>query len=133
MPEFVLNRNYTLRSLTGHSVQFKKGVPTFVPPGTMREVVSLGAERVDGPTEPAVDDDTVKLPTEPTGEDRAKLILDLFTKLIERNAREDFTAQGAPHVKAIKEHLNFKVDNKERDLLWARYQTEAAARAEAGE
>ena len=51
MPDFVLNRNYALRSLTGHSINFVKGKPCYVPPAVVKEAVAIGAESRGQPRE----------------------------------------------------------------------------------
>jgi hypothetical protein len=40
---FILNRDRTVVSTLGHSVEFKKGVPTYVPPVLYAEVSAVGA------------------------------------------------------------------------------------------
>ena len=120
MGQFVLNRNLTIRSLTGHSVAFQKGVPTYVPREMYREVISVGAERVDGDQAEGMSEPSAP-PPEPTGAEREELVFEAFNEIVNKNAREDFTAQGAPHVKAIRTLVGFAVDNKERDTLWAKY------------
>lgn len=126
MAEFVLNRDKTIIGLSGHSVRFEKGVPTFVPGALITEALSIGAERVDaaqaaGLEEPAAKDD------EPQGAEREAQVYEAFDTLMASNKREDFTAAGAPHSKALKEILGYNVDAKERDILWAKFRAERGA------
>jgi len=125
MPEFVLNRNYTLRSLAGHSVTFAKGIPTFVPPVMVREVISIGAERVDDEQGAGFENEPV-VKVDPQGVDRKDAVFKCFATLMAKNGREDFTASGAPHIKAIRTEVGFTVDNKERDKLWEEYRQREA-------
>ena len=65
MAEYVLNRNFVLRSMTGHSVNFVKNVPTFVPALIEREARGIGAERVDGANPDMLDPETRSRTAEP--------------------------------------------------------------------
>lgn len=126
MAEFVLNRNKTIIGLSGHSVIFEKGIPTYVPEQLVQQVISIGAERVDAAQGESFTETPPKA-EDPQGEERQSLIYLCFEELIRDNKREEFTASGAPHSKALKQHLGFTVDNKERDLLWAKYRAEKGA------
>ncbi len=126
MAEYVLNRTYVLRSLSGHSVAFEKGVPTFVPNACIREVEAIGGERIDAKNGEGLDEPAQK--QEPQGEEREQLILEAFKEIVAKNARDEFTAQGAPHVRALKTLLGFEVDNKERDKVWKKYQAEEGSK-----
>lgn len=122
MPEYVLNRNYSLRSLSGHMIDFIKGQPTYVPPPCVKEAVAIGAEPVEtiDKTE-AVLGPEEKLAVEPDGEERKQLLFKIFAQLEERNGREDFTAAGMPSIKVIEKIAGFEVDSKERNVLWQEY------------
>lgn len=47
MSEFVLNRNYTHRSTSGHIINCIKNEPVYVPPVCRKEVTMLGAVSMD--------------------------------------------------------------------------------------
>lgn len=119
-PEFVLNRSHVLRSLTGHSVSFEKGIPVFVPPLLVKEAVGIGAERVDAKQGEGFEEAAAPK-QDPQGDERVEIIFKCFKTLMEKNAREDFTASGAPHIKAIRAEVGFTVDNKERDKMWEEF------------
>jgi hypothetical protein len=127
MPEYVLNRTYTHRSLHGHIVNFVKGQPVYVPPILEKEVTAFGAEPVAGEKVKMLEDDVV-LPVAPEGVDREQQLLAAFTQLEARNQRGDFTAQGRPNTKVLKELVGFEVETRERDKIW---ETFMAAKAEA--
>jgi len=120
MPDYVLNRNYTHRSLLGHSVEFKKGEPVFVPPILEKEVVAIGAQRVDGEN-PAVVDEAPVTPPELTDDQRQDELYAAFDLLVERNETTDFTAQGIPTVKAVEKIVGFNVEKKEVAESYAAY------------
>ncbi len=122
MPEFTLNRDYNLRSLHGRVIDFKKGVPTWVPPMCVKEAVAIGAEQVGGkadvlPTEPPP-------PEELTDEQREAAIFAAFKTMIGRSERSDFTAAGLPHTRVVTQLAGFEVEAKERDALWMKHQAE---------
>lgn len=128
MPDYTLNRNFTLRSTKGHILNFKKGVPMYVPPELERDVVAIGGEPVSGEAPAVVDDELEKIaPAAPSGDERESKILAAFAALVKRNAREDFSASGIPNTRALREALGFSVDVKERDRLWIEYRERDAA------
>jgi hypothetical protein len=127
MPNYLLNRNFALATTKGHIIHFKKGQPTWVPPVCVPDAVAIGAVPADGSDADVIKEiDIQKAPSDPST--REKLLLELFEKLIAANQREDFTAAGAPHVKAIERELKFKVDNRERDVVWQKYRDAQAVK-----
>lgn len=110
---YILNRNRVIVSLSGHSVEFQKGVPTHVPPAMVADVIAAG-----GIPENEIDEPEVQKPEVPQGEDRVALIRAAMEDMVAANDRETFTAGGAPHAKALSAKLGFAVGNKERDLIW---------------
>jgi hypothetical protein len=118
MPWFTLHRNYLLSTTKGHSVNFYKGVRTWVPAGIVPEAMAIGAipeESVDvlGPEEqetPAI-----------SPEQREKTIFAAFEKLVLRAGRGDFSASGHPHPRKLEEILGFDMPQRERELLWQKY------------
>lgn len=108
----VLNRNYTLHTQFGHTIQFKKGEPTHVPPICRSAALAVGALPPDG-SDPNIlgDDDIKKAPVDPA--ERNKLIMTAIELLVEKNERTDFAASGSPHPKAVSREVGFNVDSKE--------------------
>lgn len=117
--KFVLARDRTISSTSGHAVEFKKGVPTHVPAEMYRDVIAVGAI-----PENEIPEDEVKASAgEPqNAADRAEMIQMAIETIVKRNKREEFTANGAPHGKALAAELGWAVSNKERDLQWAAFQ-----------
>lgn len=115
----VLGRNHTLMTTMGHSIAFKKGVPTYVPPALYSQALAIGAlapegeELIEAPQEKAAE------PTDP-GE-RAALVSATIEKLVAKNRREDFTAAGSPTVGAVSAALGFKVHSREIAAAWQGY------------
>ena len=120
MAEYVLNRNFVLRSMTGHSVNFVKNVPTFVPALIEREARGIGAERVDGANPDMLDPETPEV-APLSHDERAEQIRTAFALLVERNDSKDFTGAGVPSVKAIEKLVDFDVDRNEVVALWQAY------------
>lgn len=118
MPWFTLHRNYALSTTKGHSVNFVKGVRTWVPAGIVPEAVAIGAI----PEEPVdVLGAEARQESIPSGEARKKLAFEAFEKLVLRSGRGDFTASGQPHPRKLEEILGFDMPQKERELLWQEY------------
>lgn len=117
--KFVMQRNRTIASTSGHAVQFVKGEPTYVPPPMYAEVMAAGAipeEEID--LDPPQAGASVE-PTDPIT--RRKAVFDAFEKILLRAQREDFAASGAPHAKAASLLLGWTLGNKERDTLWTEF------------
>jgi hypothetical protein len=120
VPEYVLNRNHTLRTTAGHIITFVKGQPTWVPPMIEKEAVAIGAERVDGDKVDVLGEEAPPAPTY-SPDEREQMIMLAFETLIEKNERKSFTAQGVPTDKAVEAITGFEVSTKERQELWQKY------------
>lgn len=124
-PMLVLNRDYTLQTLKGHSIEFKKDKPTHVPPVAYREAIAIGAVPADGDAPNVLSDEVVDTAPMDAGE-RNPLIKASIIKLTERNTREDFTAAGHPKVDAVSKDVGWKVGAKEIDVMLQEINDEAA-------
>jgi hypothetical protein len=127
MTMYVVNRNLVVATTKGHRLVFKKDVPLFVPAICIPDVVAAGCTPADG-SEP-------KLPERPdTGEPaealdptrRREALLDGVKKLVAKNDPDDFGADNAPTAKALSAVVKFKVDVKERNVVWQLYHDLAA-------
>ena len=118
--KFTFHRDRVVATTKGHVVSFKKGVPTEVPELIYDEIVAAG-----GIPESEVPEDPVKLqakgPTDPA--EREMEIFIAFETIVTRGKREDFTAGGAPHIKAVNAELSWDLDSKERDAAWVKFKT----------
>jgi hypothetical protein len=133
MPLMTLNRDYALASLAGRSINFEKNKPVWVPPEVVKEALQIGAQGVEEQLDIL---DPAKPPKEElNAEEREQSIFNVFTKLVERNGRGDFTASGVPNTKVMESLLGFEVAAKERDRLWDEFkkakEVEAAEEAAA--
>ena len=118
--EYIAPRNMTVASTSGRSVQFEKNVPTYAPPQMHDELIARGivpAEEI-----PEVEDDGG--PKEPTDRaERDAALFAAFEKIILRGKRGDFAGTGAPHGAVLAKELGWaSIDNKERDLVWQKFQ-----------
>lgn len=118
--EFVMLRDRTVASVYGHTIEFKKGVPTHVPPMLYAEVLAAGGVTKD--EIPEEDASKIVEPTEPHV--RSEKVQAAIAALVERAKREDFTANGAPHPKALSAELGWPIAAKERDVEWALFQSD---------
>jgi len=99
--EYVMpHRSHTFRSKLGHAVRFEKGVPVHVPPALVRDVVAIGAIKVEGDTPDPLAPEAPQ-PTVPTDEERAHELRQALMLIREGNNPNDFTAAGVPTVKAV--------------------------------
>lgn len=120
MPEYVLNRDYVLRTTKGYTVAFKKGKPVFVPPLIEKDAVAIGAERADnGKTDVLAPETGEKVPM--TFEELREAMFAAFDLLVEKNESDDFTAQGVPKVAVVEKMIETDIDRKELVEAWAEY------------
>lgn len=116
--KYISYRKLTHVSLTGGSVEFEKGVPTYAPPRMHHELIALGVVPEEQLEEPEVTGAVE--PTDPTTRETA--LFNLFETLVARGRREDFTAVGAPHASVIAKELSWSTINaKERDAVWSKW------------
>ena len=123
LPEFKLNRNFTLISKTGLALRFEKGVPRPVHAQLVPEVLAIGAERVDAEQGEGMGDEK-RPPEEPQGVEREDLIQAAIEDLVERNSSKDFNAGGVPKPVAIKAIVGFQPEADEVKKAWLAYQAE---------
>lgn len=119
--EYIAPRNMTVSSVSGRSVAFVKGKPTYAPPQMHAELIAVGVVPVD-PVEDPVEGGT----PEPTIQsDRETALFAVFEKLTLRARREDFTAVGVPHASVLARELGWgQLNGKERDAAWAKWSLE---------
>lgn len=126
LPKLVLNRNYVMSTLFGHSIEFIKGVPTTVPKIVYQDALNIGAQPAEGETldilPPDGDNDA---PTD--GAERAEKIMAAMLRMFEKNERDDFTSAGAPRVDAVSKAVGWKVHAKELQIVLQDYHNKKAA------
>lgn len=119
--KFVSHRKLTISSVFGHTIHFEKGEPTHVPPEVYKEAVAAGCIPEDElDLDPPKADNQKFEPVDPS--EREKVVFEAFGKLATRGRREDFTAGGQPHGKVLAQELGWTLNNKERDILWVKFQ-----------
>lgn len=117
LPKLILNRDHTLNTKFGHSILFKKGVPTLVSKLVYAEAIAIGAVPEDGSDPNVLPEKAIsKEPADPA--ERAPQIRAAIELLIDRNTRGDFTASGAPTAAAVTEVAGYKVQSKEIAAVW---------------
>lgn len=132
MPLMTLNRNYVLATTIGHSVRFRKDQPTQVPASVVHEAAAIGAIPEDKEVALVKGTDEVQAAAKEHQElahnpvNRRAAIMTAIKILVETNERGSFDAATKPHPKAISDKAGFKVDAKERDVVWKEYLNELA-------
>ena len=120
MPEYVLNRDFVLRTTMAHTIAFKKGEPTWVPPIIEKEAIAIGAERADnGKTDILVPEANSK--SQMTFEELREALFAAFDLLVEKNESDDFTAQGVPKVAVVEKMIETDIDRKDLVEAWTEY------------
>ena len=121
--KFTLNRDKVVSTDRGHTIEFKKGVPTHVPHAATAAVLAVGAvPETELPEELVAE---TKEPSDPAK--RHAYILDTMKAMAEMNERDEFTGNGLPQLTALIGHLGFKIDVTERDAVWREFQQSKAA------
>lgn len=120
MPMMKLRRAFRLATIKGHSVNFLKDTPVFVPDAIVADAVAIGAEVAEG--EAKVDVTPADPPARNAGPADAALresqMLDAMAVLVAENLRENFTAGGVPSQKAMERLLGYDVARKEINDTW---------------
>ena len=125
MKKYVSYRDITVSSVMGHSIEFKKGVPTNCPPTMHAELLAMGIL----PEEPLAEEpvvDGTSAPQDPQVREAA--LYAAFEKIVLKNERSDFTAVGSPHLSVLEKELGWKVDAKERDNMFKQWTLERSAK-----
>ena len=122
--KFVMHRNRTIVSTSGHAIEFVKGELTHVPPTMYEEVMAAGAvpeEELDLDPKQELENPE---PQDP--ETRKAALFTVFEKIVLRGKREDFDASGVPHPKALVKELGWDtIHNKERVATWTAFKNKA--------
>lgn len=112
--KFIMSRDRTIATRTGHCIAFKKGEPVYVPPGAWAEVQAAGAV----PEEDIPETPPSKNTPPASPEARAEQLALAIQQLLEGGRREDFTGGGLPHAKALAAILGWTPTNDERTAAW---------------
>lgn len=120
---FVLNRDRVVSTLSGHSIEFKKGVPTHVPAEAYNDVIAVGAA-----PESEIPEEGLKKSDVPEGEAREAAIFAAFEKIVLRNDPGEFTSGGVPRDGVLEAAVGFKVQTKEREAAWLKFKQGGGAK-----
>ena len=121
---FVSNRNFVLRSTSGHSIRFERGVAISVPNAVKQEALEKGCIPCDekGKMITSIDE----IPSEPVStrpqapEDdatRAEEIVKAMAIIVKRNKPKEFSGP-MPSALAISAELGWATDHKEARKVW---------------
>jgi len=117
--KFIFFRDKTVASTSGHTIGFKKGEPTHVPPEAIKDVIAAGGVPEDEEFDPDPKPEGVIEPSDPV--ERQAAIFKAFETIVKRGRREDHTAGGTPHQKALAAELGWPLQAKERDAAWVAF------------
>lgn len=116
--DMVLNRNYTMASTLGHTIQFKRNVPTHVPAILRSQAIAIGAVPADG-SDPNVLQDEPQVSAAPADPmERIDAVRKAIELIVRRNERGDFTAAGIPTTVAVSQAAGWKVQAREIAHEW---------------
>lgn len=110
-------RDYTLRTLSGHTVQFDAGESTPVPAAAYQEALSKNIVPVEIP-----DDDEPfagTLPAEITGTLRDAMIHLALSDIAGRNHVEEFTGGGVPKAITVTQEVGIRLSQSEVGKYWS--------------
>lgn len=113
-----LNRNYTMSTTLGHSIFFKRGTPTHVPPALRSLAISIGAVPADGGDPNVLPEDELVSNSPVDPEERAAAVRKAIDMIVRANERGDFTAAGVPTVAAVTQVAGWKVQAREIAQEW---------------
>jgi hypothetical protein len=122
--KYVSLRNFSLRSLTGHTVHFVAGVPTYVPPPVRRECMAHGIMPADGSIDESVkvSENKITKPFQVTGGLRRSVIYKAIESLVETNSPESFDGGSRPKTEPLARLTGFPVQKKETIELFELFQ-----------
>lgn len=123
--KYISYRDITVSSVMGHSIEFKKGVATPCPPTMHAELLAMGILPEEPMTEEPVVEGT-QAPQDPQAREEA--LYAAFEKVVLRNAREEFTAKGVPHLSVLAKELGWNTDTKERDAVFQKWNLERSVK-----
>jgi hypothetical protein len=118
MAYMIMQRDFVVKA-NGHSIDFKAGEKTWVPPQCHGEAMKYGASPVDKKEDLKLEP-AIERPKVTTGEDRDKALNDAMVYLEHTNHTDDFGANGLPKVAAVKSIVGFDVSGAERDGAWTK-------------
>ena len=113
--KFIFYRDKVVATTMGHVIGFKKGEPTHVPPECIKEVIAAGGMPEDEEFNPDEKPDGIVEPTDPV--ERQKAIFAAFEAIAKRGKREEFTAGGTPHQKALALELGWQLQADRKGVV----------------
>ena len=119
--KMVMNRNVTIKNLSGHAIKFEKDEPRHVPPEMVADVMAAGGLPAEGEELPVLEEQEPQERPIPVGLERQRILVGIFEEMVKTNAREDFTAAGLPKAKKVRDKLWFDVDINEIKDVWYKY------------
>ncbi len=120
--KFMMNRNRTIASTCGLSIEFKKGELHLVPPAMYAEVIAAGGvpeHELEEAEQPVAGAKPASL------EERKAQMMEAFKRIVLRADRDEFTAGGTPHGAVLSREVGWTIVTKERDAAWVEFQNKS--------
>lgn len=123
MPSMVCQRDYTLRTLTGHVIHFKAGEPKDVPLEVVDAAIAVNIIPVTGGFADRVEEKhtgPARIASMST-EMREAILLHTIHELVRDAETATFDAGGKPKTAVVKERCGLELTATERSKLWDKY------------
>lgn len=112
MPNMLSIRNFRLETTTGHSIEFKANVPTWVAPVAVPAAMAAGCVPEDAKDQPFYED-SFRDKVEFKGDIRRSMLHVAVKTIAERNDVKEFDGSGNPKTDAVVNRLGFEVTRNE--------------------
>ena len=125
-------RNYTLRSLAGHIVDFQADVPRLVPDVCVDEALAVNIIPCNGENAPEAEEAAPKVmrAVAMSPELREALLLNAIHDIYREANVADFDGGQRPKAQAITERSGLEITAAERSKLWDKYRDLKATNTE---
>lgn len=123
MPNMICQRNFTLRTTTGHMLKFEAGKSKYVPPECVDAALAVNIIMEEGGFKPRSEVDVVGpvRVAAMSSELREALLLHSIDELVRDGETTHFDAGSRPKTESIKNHANLNLNATERNRLWDKY------------
>lgn len=132
MPQMICQRDYTLRTLTGHVIHFKAGQPKEVPyecvdAALAVNIIPAAGGFADRPEEKHVGPSRI---ASMSPEMREAIFLHTIHELVRDGDSVCFDGGGKPKITAIRDRCGLELTATERSKLWDKYRDIIASNSE---
>lgn len=125
-------RDFLLNTTLGHSIEFKKNVPTPVPHSIVDEALKVNILPCEGGTGKEFEDPNAAASanTSISGQLRRAILFHAIAEIVKRNDPDDFSGGGRPNAKAVSDRAGVRITATELNKYWDEYRDLVAANAD---